>query len=118
MTAECFISHLCPLQRGQVPGTQECSTLGALLSFPTDRLPLRPHSALASPPPRMLKGVVRVGILAKGLVLRGDHSVQLTLLCSKKPTRSLLQRIQQELPRELSVRARPGQAGAASIPPT
>lgn len=57
----------------------------------------------------MLKGVVRVGILAKGLVLRGDHSVQLTLLCSKKPTHSLLQRIKQELPRELSVRARPGQ---------
>lgn len=52
---------------------------------------------------------MRVGILAKGLVLRGDHSVQLTLLCSKKPTHSLLQRIKQELPRELSVRARPGQ---------
>ena len=63
-------------------------------------------STLAPPPPRMLKGVVRVGILAKGLVLRGDHSVQLTLLCSKKPTHSLLQRIKQELPRELSVRAR------------
>ncbi|XP_021059911.1 zinc finger RNA-binding protein 2 isoform X2 [Mus pahari] len=61
------------------------------------------HGTLASPPPRMLKGVVRVGILAKGLVLRGDHSVQLTLLCSKKPTHSLLQRIKQELPRELSI---------------
>ncbi|XP_051033278.1 zinc finger RNA-binding protein 2 [Phodopus roborovskii] len=61
------------------------------------------HSTLAPPPPRMLKGVVRVGILAKGLVLRGDHSVQLTLLCSKKPTHSLLQRIKQELPRELSI---------------
>ncbi|XP_031205683.1 zinc finger RNA-binding protein 2 isoform X3 [Mastomys coucha] len=61
------------------------------------------HGTLESPPPRMLKGVVRVGILAKGLVLRGDHSVQLTLLCSKKPTHSLLQRIKQELPRELSI---------------
>ncbi|XP_049979522.1 zinc finger RNA-binding protein 2 isoform X2 [Alexandromys fortis] len=61
------------------------------------------HGTLAPPPPRMLKGVVRVGILAKGLVLRGDHSVQLTLLCSKKPTHSLLQRIKQELPRELSI---------------
>ncbi|KAL1783118.1 zinc finger protein RNA-binding protein 2 [Sigmodon hispidus] len=60
-------------------------------------------STLAPPPPRMLKGVVRVGILAKGLVLRGDHSVQLILLCSKKPTHSLLQRIKQELPRELSI---------------
>ncbi|GAB1295389.1 Zinc finger RNA-binding protein 2 [Apodemus speciosus] len=61
------------------------------------------HGTLVSPPPRMLKGVVRVGILAKGLVLRGDHSVQLTLLCSKKPTHSLLRRIKQELPRELSI---------------
>ncbi|XP_037054154.1 zinc finger RNA-binding protein 2 [Peromyscus leucopus] len=61
------------------------------------------HGTLAPPQPRMLKGVVRVGILAKGLVLRGDHSVQLTLLCSKKPTHSLLQRIKQELPRELSI---------------
>nr|XP_044990882.1 zinc finger RNA-binding protein 2 isoform X2 [Jaculus jaculus] len=59
--------------------------------------------SLAPPPPRVLKGVVRVGILAKGLVLRGDRSVQLTLLCSKKPTRSLLQRIAQELPRELPI---------------
>lgn len=50
---------------------------------------------------------MRVGILAKGLVLRGDHSVQLILLCSKKPTHSLLQRIKQELPRELSVSTRP-----------
>ncbi|KAK7809848.1 hypothetical protein U0070_008498, partial [Myodes glareolus] len=33
------------------------------------------HGTLAPPPPRMLKGVVRVGILAKGLVLRGDHSI-------------------------------------------
>nr|XP_042123314.1 zinc finger RNA-binding protein 2 isoform X2 [Peromyscus maniculatus bairdii] len=61
------------------------------------------HGTLAPPQPRMLKGVVRVGILAKGLVLRGDHSVQLTLLCSRKPTHSLLQRIKQELPRELSI---------------
>ncbi|XP_027275066.1 zinc finger RNA-binding protein 2 isoform X2 [Cricetulus griseus] len=61
------------------------------------------NSTLAPAPPRILKGVARVGALAKGLVLRGDHSVQLTLLCSKKPTHSLLQRIKQELPRELSI---------------
>ncbi|XP_029421241.1 zinc finger RNA-binding protein 2 isoform X3 [Nannospalax galili] len=59
--------------------------------------------SLSPPPPRMLKGVVRVGILAKGLLLRGDRSVQLTLLCSKKPTRSLLHRIARELPRELQI---------------
>lgn len=98
------------------------SVPGALLTLPADVcLPLCLLSTLAPPQPRMLKGVVRVGILAKGLVLRGDHSVQLTLLCSRKPTHSLLQRIKQELPRELSVRARralasqPGPAGLRSV---
>ncbi|KFO28865.1 Zinc finger RNA-binding protein 2 [Fukomys damarensis] len=51
--------------------------------------------------PRILKGVMRVGILAKGLVLRGDRNVRLTLLCSQKPTRALLCRIAARLPEQL-----------------
>lgn len=51
--------------------------------------------------PRILKGVMRVGILAKGLVLRGDRNVRLTLLCSQKPTRALLSRIAARLPEQL-----------------
>uniref|UniRef100_A0A3B3Y2K9 Zinc finger RNA-binding protein n=1 Tax=Poecilia mexicana TaxID=48701 RepID=A0A3B3Y2K9_9TELE len=35
---------------------------------------------------RLLKGVMRVGVLAKGLLLRGDKNVNLVLLCSDKPT--------------------------------
>uniref|UniRef100_A0A8C0L1A3 Zinc finger RNA binding protein 2 n=1 Tax=Canis lupus dingo TaxID=286419 RepID=A0A8C0L1A3_CANLU len=50
---------------------------------------------------RVLKGVMRVGLLAKGLLLRGDRTVQLTLLCSQKPTRALLRRISEQLPRQL-----------------
>uniref|UniRef100_A0A8D0B0Y8 Zinc finger RNA-binding protein n=1 Tax=Sander lucioperca TaxID=283035 RepID=A0A8D0B0Y8_SANLU len=42
---------------------------------------------------RALKGVMRVGVLAKGLLLRGDKNVNLVLLCSEKPTKSLLSRI-------------------------
>ncbi|XP_023421315.2 zinc finger RNA-binding protein 2 isoform X2 [Cavia porcellus] len=58
------------------------------------------QSSVASPP-RILKGVMRVGILAKGLVLRGERNVRLTLLCSQKPTRALLRRIEAQLPQQL-----------------
>lgn len=52
---------------------------------------------------RLLKGVMRVGILAKGLLLRGDRDVQLILLTAKKPTISLLKNIAKQLPKELEV---------------
>ncbi|XP_012878077.1 PREDICTED: zinc finger RNA-binding protein 2 [Dipodomys ordii] len=55
--------------------------------------------------PRALKGVMRVGILAKGLVLRGDRSVKLALLCSQKPTRALVQEIAERLPEQLLILA-------------
>ena len=56
------------------------------------------------PPPRVLKGVMRVGVLAKGLLLHGDLNVHLVVLCSEKPTRTLLERITGMLPKHLSVR--------------
>ncbi|KAM4887304.1 zinc finger RNA-binding protein 2 [Thomomys bottae] len=55
--------------------------------------------------PRALKGVMRVGILAKGLVLRGDRCVKLALLCSQKPTRALVQDITDRLPEQLLILA-------------
>ncbi|KAM5308960.1 zinc finger RNA-binding protein 2 isoform 2-T2 [Glossophaga mutica] len=58
------------------------------------------HSG-ASPSARVLKGVVRVGLLGKGLLLRGDRNVQLILLCSQKPTCALLQRVTEQLPQQL-----------------
>ncbi|KAG7253486.1 hypothetical protein CRUP_027571, partial [Coryphaenoides rupestris] len=51
---------------------------------------------------RLLKGVMRVGILAKGLLLHGDRNVELILLTAKKPTASLLESIVQQLPKELA----------------
>nr|XP_014354337.1 PREDICTED: zinc finger RNA-binding protein isoform X1 [Latimeria chalumnae] len=51
---------------------------------------------------RALKGVMRVGVLAKGLLLRGDKNVNLVLLCSEKPTTSLLNRIAENLPKQLA----------------
>ncbi|XP_051827911.1 zinc finger RNA-binding protein 2 isoform X6 [Antechinus flavipes] len=50
---------------------------------------------------RILKGVMRVGILAKGLLLRGDRNVHLILLSAEKPTQSLLQKITEQLPKQL-----------------
>ncbi|ROL46190.1 Zinc finger RNA-binding protein [Anabarilius grahami] len=51
---------------------------------------------------RVLKGVMRVGILAKGLLLRGDRNVQLILLAAKKPTVSLLRTVAEQLPKQLA----------------
>uniref|UniRef100_A0A8C5Y4Z9 Zinc finger RNA binding protein 2 n=1 Tax=Microcebus murinus TaxID=30608 RepID=A0A8C5Y4Z9_MICMU len=58
------------------------------------------HSGV-TPSARVLKGVVRIGLLAKGLLLRGDRDVHLALLCSEKPTLGLLRRIAEQLPRQL-----------------
>ncbi|XP_012584870.1 PREDICTED: zinc finger RNA-binding protein 2 [Condylura cristata] len=56
-----------------------------------------------NPSTRILKGVMRVGLLAKGLLLRGDRKVRLILLCSQKPTHTLLRRVAEQLPQQLLV---------------
>uniref|UniRef100_A0A1L8DII7 Putative transcription factor nfat subunit nf90 n=1 Tax=Nyssomyia neivai TaxID=330878 RepID=A0A1L8DII7_9DIPT len=50
---------------------------------------------------RVLKGVMRVGLLAKGLLLQGDTLVQLVVLCAEKPTTLLLKKVASELPIQL-----------------
>ncbi|XP_071990438.1 zinc finger RNA-binding protein isoform X1 [Engystomops pustulosus] len=65
---------------------------------------------------RALKGVLRVGVLAKGLLLRGDRNVSLVLLCAEKPTRTLLTRIAENLPKQLSVISPEMYEVACSIP--
>lgn len=50
---------------------------------------------------RILKGVMRVGYLAKGLLLQGDHDVELVVLCAEKPTIGLLKKVAAELPAKL-----------------
>eukprot|EP00095_Tigriopus_kingsejongensis_P000452 maker-scaffold217_size252476-snap-gene-0.14 protein:Tk00452 transcript:maker-scaffold217_size252476-snap-gene-0.14-mRNA-1 annotation:"zinc finger rna-binding protein" len=47
---------------------------------------------------RVLKGVMRVGILAKGLILKGDEEVGLVVLCGQRPTKRLLEKIGNLLP--------------------
>ena len=53
--------------------------------------------------PPILKGVMRVGVLAKGLLLHGDTNVNLVVLCGEKPTRTLLNRVADNLPKQLKV---------------
>ncbi|KAM6232398.1 zinc finger RNA-binding protein-like isoform 2-T2 [Porphyrio hochstetteri] len=52
---------------------------------------------------RVLKGVLRIGVLAKGLLLRGDRNVSLVLLCAEKPSKMLLSHIAESLPKQLAV---------------
>ncbi|XP_066138909.1 zinc finger RNA-binding protein isoform X5 [Euwallacea fornicatus] len=47
---------------------------------------------------RMLRGVMRVGHLAKGLLLKGDNQVELVVLCADKPTLTLLKKVVDFLP--------------------
>lgn len=61
---------------------------------------------------RALKGVMRVGLLAKGLVLRGDRDVRLVVLCHDRPTVTLLKRVATDLPVHLAkVKVRPSPVG-------
>ena len=54
-------------------------------------------------PPRVLKGVMRVGVLAKGLLLHSDLNVHLVVLCAEKPTRTVLERVYSSLPKHMNV---------------
>ena len=91
----------------QAPGKEthaSGSGVGVLPPCPLLTGPWVCLSSRPSPSARILKGVMRVGLLAKGLLLRGDRAVQLILLCSQKPTRALQRRVAEQLPLQLPVR--------------
>lgn len=46
---------------------------------------------------RTLRGVMRVGLVAKGLLLKGDLDLELVLLCKDKPTTDLLEKVADNL---------------------
>uniref|UniRef100_A0A8B9H5M5 Interleukin enhancer binding factor 3b n=1 Tax=Astyanax mexicanus TaxID=7994 RepID=A0A8B9H5M5_ASTMX len=46
---------------------------------------------------RSLRGVMRVGLVAKGLLLKGDLGLELVLLCKDKPTTTLLRKVAENL---------------------
>lgn len=53
--------------------------------------------------PRSIKGVMRAGLLANGLLMKGEVSVHLVLLSRDKPTSALLSRVSDILTKQLSV---------------
>lgn len=53
---------------------------------------------------RTLRGVMRVGLVAKGLLLKGDLDLELVLLCRDKPTGTLLKNVSENLVTQLKVR--------------
>uniref|UniRef100_A0A8C5GU79 Interleukin enhancer binding factor 3b n=1 Tax=Gouania willdenowi TaxID=441366 RepID=A0A8C5GU79_GOUWI len=55
------------------------------------------------PAARSLRGVMRVGLVAKGLLLKGDLDLELVLLCKDKPTIGLLQKVSENLVSQLKV---------------
>ncbi|XP_041672901.1 interleukin enhancer-binding factor 3 homolog isoform X2 [Cheilinus undulatus] len=50
---------------------------------------------------RSLRGVMRVGLVAKGLLLKGDLDLELVLLCKEKPTINLLKKVSENLVTQL-----------------
>jgi DZF domain len=52
----------------------------------------------------VLRSFVRVGPLAKGLLLHGDLHIHLVALCAEKPTRTLLDTIVDRLTKQLQVK--------------
>uniref|UniRef100_A0A8C6YB70 Interleukin enhancer binding factor 3 n=1 Tax=Naja naja TaxID=35670 RepID=A0A8C6YB70_NAJNA len=51
---------------------------------------------------RTLRGVMRVGLVAKGLLLKGDLDLELVLLCKEKPTIGLLEKVADNLSTQLA----------------
>ena len=47
---------------------------------------------------RTLCGVMRIGLVAKGLLIKDDMDLELVLMCKDKPTETLLSTVKDNLP--------------------
>lgn len=52
----------------------------------------------------MLCGVMRIGLVAKGLLIKGDMDLELVLMCRDKPSQILLDSVCNNLPGQIEVR--------------
>ncbi|XP_077353138.1 spermatid perinuclear RNA-binding protein isoform X2 [Festucalex cinctus] len=50
---------------------------------------------------RVLCGVMRIGLVAKGLLIKGDMDLELVLMCRDKPTQTLLDSVCHNLPGQI-----------------
>uniref|UniRef100_A0ACB8EYZ8 Uncharacterized protein n=1 Tax=Sphaerodactylus townsendi TaxID=933632 RepID=A0ACB8EYZ8_9SAUR len=104
-----------PLVKGQrifIPGfyrAEKCVLIGrSLLAAEQDKLHSRlvakgskvtDASSLARDQgSRVLCGVMRIGLVAKGLLIKDDMDLELVLMCQEKPTETLLSLVKDNLP--------------------
>lgn len=52
---------------------------------------------------RTLCGVMRIGLVAKGLLIKDDMDLELVLMCKEKPTKTLLHIVKDNLPIQIQV---------------
>lgn len=62
-----------------------------------------PSSALRTDSQPALCGITRVGLVAKGLLIKGDMDLELVLMCREKPTKTLLYTVSANLPLQIQV---------------
>ncbi|XP_061685626.1 interleukin enhancer-binding factor 3-like isoform X1 [Syngnathoides biaculeatus] len=62
---------------------------------------------------RIMHGIMRVGLLAKGLLLKGDMNLELVLLCFNKPTITMLNQVAESLRAQLEIES----AGLYTVDP-
>lgn len=65
----------------------------------------------------VLCGVTRVGLVAKGLLIKGDMDLELVLMCREKPTKLLLYTISANLPLQIQVPSVTTPALLSTVPP-
>lgn len=59
---------------------------------------------LREPGGGVLCGVMRIGLVAKGLLIKEDMDLELVLMCREKPTDALLCTVCDNLPLQIQVR--------------
>ncbi|XP_076001647.1 interleukin enhancer-binding factor 3-like isoform X2 [Genypterus blacodes] len=80
----------------------ECAlkTVSDQMDTPKDSI-AKPEEVSTGSLENVLRGVMRVGLVAKGLLLKGDKDLELVLLCSNKPTVTLIAQVTEKLTEQL-----------------
>ncbi|VEL37409.1 unnamed protein product [Protopolystoma xenopodis] len=60
-------------------------------------------SSMVGETTRVLRGVVRIGLLGKSLLLTGERQLDLVLMCSSRPTVELVQAVADRLSEQLKL---------------
>uniref|UniRef100_A0AAQ5X5K5 Spermatid perinuclear RNA-binding protein n=1 Tax=Amphiprion ocellaris TaxID=80972 RepID=A0AAQ5X5K5_AMPOC len=93
-TVECALKHVSDwLDQTKGPGKQA----SLKTCFKNGEAIRRPHREGGG----VLCGVMRIGLVAKGLLIKGDMDLELVLMCRDKPTQTLLDTVCHNLPTQI-----------------